>query len=177
MAKINVKKQFTESQSSEISRLLNTLEEFSKSEIVKLKKEYPFLITKTTYGFSLGFYKIYINQDQFTVKTQADDEMGTFSTLLQAVLFALLITKKQFALADKLLLCSTDYITSTNEVKIYEQKLSDFKKKQTKDWWQFDLYTGKLSEARNKVENAKIQLSISISDAKYIIKYIKGSSQ
>lgn len=177
MEKTNVKKQFTESQSSEISRVLNTLESFAKSEIAKLKKEYPFLITKTNTGYSLGHYKILNKQDQFVVTTQADAEMGTFSTLLQAVLFSLLITKKQFALADKLLLCSTDYITSTNEVRVYEQKLADFKKKKVKDWWQFDLYTGKLSEARNKVENSKIQLSNSISDAKYIIKYIKGSSQ
>lgn len=176
MEKTNVKKQFTESQNSEISRVLNTLESFAKSEIAKLKKEYPYLITKTTYGYSLGFYKIYAKQDQFVVNTQSDDTIGIFSTLLQAVLFALLTNRKQFALADKLLACSTDYITATTEVRVYEQKLSDFSKKKTKDWWQFDLYTGKLSEARNKVELSKIQLSNSISDAKYIIKYIKGSS-
>lgn len=176
MVKTKVKRQFTASQNYEILQLLNVLESFAKSEITKIRKVYPHLITKTTYGYTLCFYKIYEINNDFIVKTQAEDVIGEFSTLFQAILFSLLMNRNQFDLATKLNINSKDYLTAKSEVKLYEKKLSDFKKKKTKDWWQYDLYIGKLSEAKNRTEMFKIQLSNSISDAKYIIKHIKGLS-
>jgi hypothetical protein len=174
MAKTRTKRQFTPSQNSEISRVLNLLETFTKSEITKIKRAYPYTIIKTNFGYALCFYKIYEIDNQYVVKTNTEDVLGEFSTLLHAILFSLLMNKNQFDLANKLSVSSGDYLSSNNEVKFYEKKLSDFRKKKTKDWWQYDLYVGKLSQAKNRVEISKTQLSNSVSDAKYIIKYIKG---
>jgi hypothetical protein len=175
MEKTNVRKQFTESQNSEISRILNTLESFAKEEITKLRSKH--LIIKRDYGYSLGFYEIIEDNSYFEVRTQAGDNLGVFPSLNFAVFYALLISKNQFDIADKINSASQLHISSQIEIKFYKEKLSAFNNKKIKDWWQFDLYHSKIAESENKLKISKSQLKELIDDSKWIIRKLNVISK
>lgn len=153
---------------SEIDDFLDHVKEFATSELYDLlrRSQGDVIYSPDSRTYILGRYGIQSVEDGlWQVMTAFGEVEHVFCNKQASLLYAMAIMRNRYVLAERLRKTDHAYLLAKSEYLHYRQRLS---RAQLNDDFKIGLYAAKITTAKSRLTNARIDLEKSLEMAKYL---------